>query len=69
MSILLTILLGVFSAIPFVIAMKRKHANMILLAVLDLLFSWTIIGWFAVLAWAIWGKTDPKEYAKQSGLM
>jgi hypothetical protein len=69
MSTLLTILLGIFSAIPFVIAVKRKHANITLLAVLDLFFSWTIIGWFVVLAWAIWGRSDPKEYAKQSGGM
>jgi len=66
---LLTVLLGVFSAIPFVIAVKRKHANITLLAVLDLFFSWTIIGWFVFLAWAIWGKSDPREYAKQSGVM
>ena len=69
MSTLLTVLLGIFSAIPFVIAIKRKHANITLLAVLDLFFSWTIIGWFVVLAWAIWGRSDPKEYAKQSGVM
>jgi len=69
MSILLTVLLGFITAIPFVIAMKRKHANMIILAVLDLFISWTIIGWFIELAWAIWGRSDSKEYAKQSGLM
>ena len=69
MSILLEVLLGFIAAIPFIVAVKRKHANMILLAVLDFFFSWTIIGWFIVLAWAIWGKSDPKEYAKQSGIM
>ena len=27
----------------------------------------TIIGWFFAMAWAIWGRSDPNEYAKQSG--
>ena len=69
MTTWITILLGFFSAIPFVIAVKPKQANIALLAVLDLFFSWKIIGWFIVLAWAIWGRSDPKEYANQSGAL
>ena len=69
MSTLITVLLAVISAIPILVAVKRKHANITLLAVLDFFLSWTIIGWFVVLAWAIWGRSDPKEYAKQSGVM
>jgi hypothetical protein len=68
MSTLLSLLAVVLGAIPILIAIKRKHANITLLAVLDFFFSWTIIGWFVVLAWAIWGRSDPKEYAKQSGV-
>ena len=67
MSALITVLLAVISAIPILIAVKRKHANITLLVVLDFFLSWTIIGWIVVLAWAIWGRSDPKEYAKQSG--
>jgi hypothetical protein len=69
MSTLLSLLAVVLGAIPILIAIKRKHANITLLAVLDFFFSWTIIGWFVVLAWAIWGRSDPKEYAKQSGVI
>jgi hypothetical protein len=28
--------------------------------------SWTIIGWVAAMAWAIWGKSDPQEFSKQT---
>ena len=69
MSTLLSLLAVVLGAIPILIAIKRKHANITLLAVLDFFTSWTIIGWFVVLAWAIWGRSDPKEYAKQSGVI
>ena len=69
MSTLLSLLAVVVGAIPILIAIKRKHANITLLAVLDFFFSWTIIGWFIVLAWAIWGRSDPKEYANQSGAL
>ena len=67
MSTLLSLLAVVFGAIPVLIAIKRKLANITLLAVLDLFLSWTIIGWFVVLAWAIWGRSDAREYARQSG--
>lgn len=67
MSTLLEIMVLGIAAIPILIAVKRKHANITLLVVLDMLLSWTIIGWVVVLAWAIWGRSDPKEYAKQSG--
>lgn len=69
MGVWLSLLAVVLGAIPILIAIKRKHANITLLAVLDFFFSWTIIGWFVVLAWAIWGRSDPKEYAKQSGVI
>jgi Superinfection immunity protein len=69
MGVLLSLLAVVLGAIPILIAIKRKHANITLLAVLDFFTSWTIIGWFVVLAWAIWGRSDPKEYAKQSGVI
>jgi hypothetical protein len=69
MDTLLTIVGGIISAIPILIAVKRKHANMTLLSLLTFFLSWTIIGWIAAMAWAIWGRSDPTEYAKQSGVM
>ena len=56
------------SMIPIIIAVKRKHANISLIAVLCM-FSLTIVCWIVAMAWAIWGKSDPIEYAKQSGRM
>jgi len=66
MSTLLDFAILFISVIPIWIAMKRKHANITLIALLSL-FSFTIIGWFFAMAWAIWGRSDPNEYAKQSG--
>jgi hypothetical protein len=66
MSTLLDFAVMAISAIPILIAVKRKHANITLIALLSL-FSITIVGWIAAMAWAIWGRSDPDEYAKQSG--
>ena len=66
MSTLLDFAIMAISTIPILIAVKRKHANITLIALLSL-FSFTIIGWFFAMAWAIWGRSDPNEYAKQSG--
>lgn len=68
MSTLLDFVVMAISAIPILIAVKRKHANITLIAVLSV-FSITIVGWVAAMAWAIWGRSDPDEYAKQSGRM
>ncbi len=59
------VIMGV-SAVPILIAVKRKHANITLIAVLCL-FSLTIVCWIIAMAWAIWGRSDPNEYVKQSG--
>jgi len=66
MSTLLDFAVLFISVIPILIAVKRKHANITLVALLSL-FSFTIAGWFVAMAWAIWGKSDPNEYAKQFG--
>jgi hypothetical protein len=67
MGIFLTIVYDLISAIPVLVAVKRKHANITLIFLLSFFLSWTIIGWFAAMAWSIWGRSDPIEYAKQSG--
>ena len=61
----LWILDGVLSALPVIIALKRKHASIALLSALSLIASWTIIGWILIMIWAIWGKSDAREFAKQ----
>jgi cation transporter-like permease len=67
MNIYLSILAAVLTAVPICIAAQRKHANIALIAVLSFFFSWTIVGWFVAMAWAIRGKSDPREFSKQSG--
>jgi hypothetical protein len=66
MSTLLDFAVMAIGTIPIWIAVKRKHANITLIALLSL-FSITTVGWIAAMARAIWGRSDPNEYAKQSG--
>lgn len=67
MSKFLWVLSAVLTALPILIAVKRQHANIALVCVMSFFFSWTIIGWVIAIAWAIWGKADPREFSKQSG--
>ena len=51
------------------IAVSRKHPRRMAILVIDLLASWTIIGWFFALAWALltWQESaaiEPAEKAK-----
>jgi len=67
MSAFFWVLGVVLTAVPCIIASKRKCANIALIYLLSFFFSWTIVGWIGAMAWAIWGKSDPQEYSKQSG--
>lgn len=53
----------VLSAIPIVIAEKRKCKNLPWIYFLSFFLSWTIIGWVAAMGWAIWGDPDPARLA------
>ena len=50
---------GILTAIPILIAEKRKCKNLPLIYLLSFFLSWTIIGWVAAMAWALWGEPDP----------
>ncbi len=65
MEMMLGILGAMMTAIPFVIAYKRKCANFVLIDLLSFFLSWTIFGWVAAMIWAIWGKSDPQEFSRQ----
>lgn len=54
----------ILTAIPIVIAEKRKCKNLPSIYFLGFFLSWTIIGWVAAMAWAIWGEPDPERIAK-----
>jgi Superinfection immunity protein len=54
----------ILTAIPILIAEKRKCKNLPLIYLLGFFLSWTIIGWVAAMAWAIWGEPDPERFPK-----
>jgi hypothetical protein len=54
----------VLSAIPIVIADRRKCRSLKFIYFLAFFFSWTIIGWVVAMGWAIYGESDPKEFAR-----
>lgn len=39
--------------VPTVIAFSRKHPKRMAILIIDLLASWTIVGWFFALGWAL----------------
>ncbi len=39
--------------VPTLIAFSRKHPKRMAILTIDLLASWTIVGWFFVLGWAL----------------
>lgn len=50
------IVAGIFLVVyylPIIIAIKRRHQNIIGLGILNFFFGWTIIGWFAALIWSV----------------
>jgi len=67
METMLWIIGVLLTSIPFAIAYKRKCANFVLIDLLSFFLSWTIIGWVVAMAWAIWGKSDPQEFSRQTG--
>lgn len=38
--------------LPALVATKRHHRNETAISVLNLLFGWTVLGWFGALIWA-----------------
>jgi len=38
--------------LPLLIAIERRHRQLVPLAILNVAFGWTLIGWIACLAWA-----------------
>jgi hypothetical protein len=38
--------------LPVIVAVRRKRCNVLPLALFNLLFGWSILGWFAAMLWA-----------------
>jgi len=52
-GLVLLILAAIFYFIPTVIACKREAGHTDTIFFINLLFGWTVLGWIAVLTWAI----------------
>jgi hypothetical protein len=53
--LLLAILFGSYF-LPWIIAIVRDHPSREAICFVNLLFGWTVVGWFASLAWAVTGE-------------
>jgi hypothetical protein len=49
----LMLVLLVLYFLPVGIAIERRHANTMAIAVCNLLFGWTMIGWGISMIWAV----------------
>ena len=48
--------------LPWYIASWRYHRNKWPIAVINILFGWSFIGWGVALVWALSGNTDKEKY-------
>jgi hypothetical protein len=46
---------------PAIVACKRGVSGSGLICVLNVLIGWTVLGWMAMLIWAVAGDTHPAE--------
>jgi hypothetical protein len=47
--------------LPTILAYGRDHAHRQALALVNLLFGWTLIGWIGVFLWALLARPDAVE--------
>ena len=38
---------------PMVVAIRRKHPSMVGIAIVNMLFGWSLVGWVIALIWAL----------------
>lgn len=65
LEILGLLALAVLHFAPTFVAVSRKHPRRIAIFVINLLFGWTVIGWFVALFWAL---QPPREATSASRL-
>jgi hypothetical protein len=49
---------GAVTAVPVVIASRRRCKDIVLIYLLSSYLSWTIVGWVAAVIWAVKGQTE-----------
>jgi hypothetical protein len=50
---LIPFFLLVFYIMPFIVAAARDHPSLMPILIANLAIGWTVIGWWGVLAWAV----------------
>lgn len=58
-NLLIVALLLFIYFLPTVIAVKRDHRSVNAIAVIDILFGWTLIGWLWAFIWSLTGNVEP----------
>ena len=53
MGVLMILLAAGFYFLPGLIARARRHSRSDAVLFLNLIFGWTVIGWVALLVWAV----------------
>jgi hypothetical protein len=59
-TIIMLILVVLIYMLPTLIAFGRDHPRRMDLAVVNILFGWTLIGWLAVFFWAVLARPEPQ---------
>lgn len=59
-AILLAII-AVLYLLPTILAYGRDHPHRQRLALVNILFGWTLLGWIGVFLWATLATSDPRE--------
>lgn len=54
-----------FYFLPTIVAYKREHRSMNAIAVIDILFGWTLIGWLWAMIWSLTGNVEPAAIPAQ----
>jgi hypothetical protein len=64
----ITVLIALLVAytVPTGIAIHRNMTDRTTLAVTNLVFGWTVLGWFACVLWAALGRPDPRKHLATS---
>ena len=47
--------------IPVIVAYIRKHCDIIPIAILNIMFGWTFLGWLAALLWSLNSDIQEKD--------
>lgn len=66
-GVLMIVIFFAIYSLPSWVAVSRKHSNMAPIALVNLFFGWTIIGWCVALIWSFSdniSKKDMRNYEK-----